>query len=264
MKYKIVPLIQSYITAPLGVAFYLGDMRTLITTGVYIWAITGGDKKIVVDSGMDAPGPDGLVHGFPARGGGEKGTRDALAQVGWSPEDVDILILTHLHFDHIATVHLFKNASIIVQKREWNFAHNPTPHMMGTYDQQILRKLEDMKLELVDGDTEITYGLSVVLLPGHTKGLQGVMVDTEKGKYLLSSDHFYTYPNIDPPKEPIEIEDLQGNKFVLQPSPLPFMPIGLHVDLSEWFESSFKAIQVTSKDKIIPGHDPSVAGKIFP
>ncbi len=264
MEYRIRPLIQSYITAPLGVAFYMGDMRTFVTTAVYIWYIEGGDQKIVVDAGMEAPGPNGLVHGFPAKGGGKKGTLEALSQVGLKPEDVDILILTHLHFDHTATVELFSNARIYVQKREWEFAHNPTPHMRATYDPRPLAKLEEMDLTLVDGDVEIVKGIRLVELPGHTKGLQGVAVSTQKGTYLLSSDHFYTYFNIRPPKEPTEFTDLAGNKITMQPSPLPFLPIGLHVDLSEWFESSFKALSVARRDMIIPGHDPSVAGKIFP
>ena len=264
MSYKIIPLVQSRIAAPLGVPFYLGDMRTLVTSAVYIWHIAGGDEKIVVDAGMEAPGSNGLVHGFPAMGGGEIGTREALAKVGLKPEEVDTLILTHLHFDHVATVDLFHNARIIVQKKEWEFAHHPTPHMKGTYDQTALSKIENMDLVLVDGDTEIAKGIRVVTLPGHTKGLQGVAVDTEKGAYLLASDHFYTYFNIMPPRENVEFTDLAGTKLSLGPSPLPFLPIGLHVDLSDWFESSYKTLTITKRNMIIPGHEPSVVGKTFP
>jgi glyoxylase-like metal-dependent hydrolase (beta-lactamase superfamily II) len=263
-KYVIRPLLQSYITAPLGVAYLMGDMRTYVTTGVYIWYLEGGDKKILIDTGMEAPGSNGLVHGFPAKGGGETGTRDALSSIGLKPEDIDILILTHLHFDHTATAHLFHNAKIYVQKIEWETAFNPPPHMRGTYDLKYIMPLENMDLALVNGDVEIEGNLKLVLLPGHTKGLQGVAVPTSHGTFLIASDHFYTYPNINPPKELYTMKDLAGNSIQLPPSPLPFIPPGLHVDLSEWFSSSLKALSITKRKMIIPGHDPTLVNKTFP
>jgi N-acyl homoserine lactone hydrolase len=263
-KYVIKPLLQSYITAPLGVAYFMGDMRTYVTTGVFMWYLHGGDRKIVIDSGMEAPGSNGLVHGFPARGGGEKGTINALSSVGLKPEDVDILILTHLHFDHTATTHLFHNARIYVQKLEWESAFNPPPHMRATYDMKYIAPLENMDLALVNGDSEIEGNLKLVLLPGHTKGLQGVAVPTSKGLFLISGDHFYTYANITPPREPYNLKDLAGNNIQLPPSALPFLPPGLHIDLSEWFSSCLKAISITRRKMIIPAHDPTLPNKTFP
>ncbi|MGC9183596.1 N-acyl homoserine lactonase family protein [Caldisphaera sp.] len=262
--YRIRPLLQAYISAPMGVAFYLGDMRTLVTTGVFIWYIEGAEKKILIDAGMDAPGPNGLVHGFPAKGGGEKGTLEALSSIGLKPKDIDTLIITHLHFDHTATLSLFDNARIYVQKKEWDFAHNPVPSSKATYDPKPIDTLDGMDLALIDGEYELLPGIRLIPLPGHTKGLQGVAVETTKGTYLIGSDHFYTYFNIKPPRQPIEFTDLAGNKITLQPSPLPFLPIGLHVDLSDWFESSYKALSITKRDMIIPGHDPGIVGKSFP
>lgn len=261
--YKIKPLKQAQISAPLGVVFMLGDMTRLITAPVYVWYIEGNDMKVLVDAGIAEP-TDGFVHGFPVVGGGEDGLREALNQVNVKPEEIDTLILTHLHFDHVATATLFHNARIYVQKREWKSAFDPPLHYRMTYDAMFFQPLEDMDLCLVDGDRKIAEGLELVFLPGHTKGLQGVAVETSGGKYLIAGDHFYSYANLNPPKEAVEITDSAGNKIQVQPIPLPFAPAGLHVDLTEWYDSCFKALSITKRSRILPGHEPMLEGKEFP
>ncbi|MBO8181299.1 MAG: N-acyl homoserine lactonase family protein [Archaeoglobus sp.] len=261
--YRIKPLKQGEIMAPMGVLQILGDMSTLIVAPIYVWLIEGENRKIIVDAGIEEP-VDGFVHGFPVSGGGEEGLRKALESENMKPEDIDTLILTHLHFDHVATTNLFHNARVYVQKKEWESAFNPPMHYRATYDANLFQCLEGMDLCLVDGDACVADGIELILLPGHTKGLQGVAVQTEGGKYLIAGDHFYSFLNLNPPKEPVKIEDLQGNKIEIQPSPIPFLPPGLHVDLSEWFDSCFKALSVTSRKNILPGHEPSLVGKQFP
>lgn len=261
--YKITPLKQAEISVPLGVVLMMHDMGTLITGPVYVWLIEGKNEKILVDAGMSAP-QNGLVHGFPAKGGGEEGLRRALKKVNLKPEDVDKLVITHLHFDHVANVKLFSNARIYIQEKEWKSALNPPLHYRTTYEKEVILSLEKMDLVLVNGDTEIIDGVKLVLLPGHTKGLQGVVVDTEKGKYLIGSDHFYTYLNIFPPKEALEYKDFTGKTIEIPPAELPFLPVGLHVDLSEWYDSCFKSLSYVKRENILPGHDPFLEGKVFP
>jgi len=93
------------------------------------------------------------------------------------------------------------------------------------YRKKIIYKelLEQVDLALVNGDVEIEGNIKLIQLPGHTKGLQGVAVPTNNGLYLISADHFYTYANINPPKEPYTIKDLAGNNIQLPPSHLPFL-----------------------------------------
>ncbi|MET1123682.1 MAG: N-acyl homoserine lactonase family protein [Archaeoglobaceae archaeon] len=260
--YRIVPLKQAEISVPLGVVQMLGDMRLMATGPVYVWLVEG-EEKIVVDAGVEEP-KNGLVHGFPASGGGEKGLRDALSKAGLKPEEVEKLVITHLHFDHVANATLFHNAKIYVQKREWESALNPPMHYRGIYDEELILPLEEMDLCLVDGDVEIADGVKLVLLPGHTKGLQGVCVKTAKGDYLIAGDHFYTYFNFFPPKQPIELTDSEGKKVQIPAATTPFVPPGLHVDLSEWYESCFKALRFVKKQNVLPGHDPSLEGRSFP
>ena len=259
--YTIRPLKQAEIMAPLGVVQMLGDMNSLIVAPVFVWLIEGNDTKILVDSGIQEQ-VNGFVHNFPVMGGGEKGIRDALASLNVKPEEIDTLILTHLHFDHVAETQLFHNARIYIQKKEWKSAFNPPIHYRLVYDTESIQKIEEMDICLVDGDFKLD-GIELVFLPGHTQGLQGVRVETRKGTYLIAGDHFYSVLNLNPPKKQLQFEDARGNKITVQPYPLPFMPPGLHVDLTEWFDSCFKALRVARRNRILPGHDPSLIGKVL-
>ena len=264
MSFKLYPLIQAEIMAPIGIAMPMGDMSTFFTAPVYIWYLEGSKEKIVIDAGVESAGPDGLVHGFPILGGGVEGTRKALTKVGVKPEDVDILILTHLHFDHSATVSLFKNAKIYVQRREWKSAFNPVPIARPVYDTKLLKVIENMDVAFIDGDYELLDGVKLILLPGHTEGLQGVQFESEKGTAILAGDHFYTYFNIDPSIK--EVIDLYGKKVSVTSLPdIPFIPPAINVNIIAWYESCWKIMRIVSKKSlIIPGHEPSIKDKLLP
>ncbi|MFW6333766.1 MAG: N-acyl homoserine lactonase family protein [Desulfosalsimonas sp.] len=261
--YKIHPLKVAEITAPLGVLAMMGDMQTYVTAPVFVFYLEGGNQKILVDAGVAAPGIDGFVHGFPVKGGGEKGLRQALEKVGTSPGEIDILVLTHLHFDHCAAAHLFENARIMVQKKEWETAFNPVPVARAVYEQPLFAQLEKMHLVLIDGEQEIAEGISSMFLPGHTQGMQGLCIHTAQGKAVLAGDLAYCNYNLNP--EITELTDLAGNQFALPPRPdLPFAPPGIHIDLSRWFESMRKTVSAAqSRSLVIPGHEPTLDGQVL-
>lgn len=252
---QIKPLVQARIRVPLNVVFFFGSSEYVTSGPVYIWLING-DEKIVVDAGVAETAI------YPVEGGGERGVVKALAQEGVRPEEVEKLVLTHLHFDHCANVQLFHNARVYVQRREWKFAMNPLPVLRDLYVQKYLETIESMDLCLLNGDAEVSEGLRLVTLPGHTPGLQGVVVDSGSGKYLMASDHFYTYINIFPPRQDIEIENEHG-KATIRAQKSPFFPVGLYVSLQDWFESCYKAVNLAKRLRIIPGHDPSIEGRTF-
>ena len=263
-KYKLYPLKQAEITGPLGAAVMLEDMRTFATVPVFIYYIEGADKNIVVDAGIEKPGPEGILHGFPVKGGGEEGLRNALKEVDLTPEDVDILILTHLHFDHCANAKLFKNARIYVQKREWEIAFNSIPSARILYDQKLFVPLERMDLILVDRDYNLMDGIDLIFIPGHTEGSQGVAVSTEKGTAVIIGDLADTNYNFNPTMT--EMTDLAGKKIPLTPRPdLPFVPNGLHINLREWYDSMWKVVRIaSSRNLIYTMHEPSLLGKVLP
>jgi len=264
MKYKIRPLQVASIGAIKGVVTHMIDPLTPLLAPVLVFYLEGGNERILVDAGIAAPGPDGLIHGFPVQGGGEEGIIKALADIGLRPDDIDVVILTHLHFDHCANVKLFKNARIIVNEIEWQSAFNPLPIFRGVYETNLILPLEQMNLILVGDGYEVAEGVQVVHVPGHTLGQQAVVVETEKGKMVICCDLAYSYINIYP--ETSEFKDLTGNTLKITPRPdLPFIPPGLHVNLTDWFQSMWKVLKIAgSREMLIPGHDGELLGKKLP
>uniref|UniRef100_A0A7J2TIB8 N-acyl homoserine lactonase family protein n=1 Tax=Archaeoglobus fulgidus TaxID=2234 RepID=A0A7J2TIB8_ARCFL len=252
---EIKPLVQARIAVPLSIVFYSTSPSYTASGPVYVWLIDG-EEKILVDTGV---GGDSKYY---VEGGGESSLIKVLERENVRPEKIEKLVITHLHFDHAANAHIFHNAKIYLQKAEWKFARDPIPIYRELYFEDHISMLEQMDICLVNGEMEISPGVRLVPLPGHTPGLQGIVVKARSGDYLLSSDHFYTYLNIFPPKQDIELENESG-KAVIPAQKSPFLPPGINVSLLDWFESCYKAMSLVKKSRIIPGHDPSVEGKIF-
>jgi len=263
-EYKIYPLEVAKIGAVKAVVTQMVDMMTPIVAPVLAFYLEGGSKKILVDTGVVDPGPDGTFHGFPLFNGGKQGMIDGLAKIALKPEDIDIVIITHVHFDHAANISLFPNAQFILQKKEWEYAKAPLPIQKGVYLTELLTELESYDLLLVDDGYEVADGVKVICIPGHTKGQQATVVNTSDGTYVLSGDLMYTMANLYP--ETTEIIDAMGNKVPCTPQiGHAFYPPGIHTDLSDWYSSAWRLLSIAgSRKHILPGHDPSLVGRIFP
>ena len=111
----------------------------------------------------------------------------ALQSQNLTPEDIDIVILTHMHWDHCQNTDLFRNARILLHPTEMDYARNPNRH-----DHTVARYMADMiarmKVELVsEGDT-VVEGVTIIDTPGHTKGHISVLVSLADEKILLAGD----------------------------------------------------------------------------
>jgi len=93
------------------------------------------------------------------------------------------VILTHLHFDHTAFLHLFEHCPKFVQAREWRSARHPHPYLSCYY---VPRFFQDSQFERIDGDRVLFPGLEVLLVPGHSAGSQAVVVETIEGRAAIS------------------------------------------------------------------------------
>ena len=113
----------------------------------------------------------------------------ALADIGVKIEDIQTLVVSHLHVDHGWNIDVFPDAQLIVQRDEIIAAIDPTPHLRFVNNRKINMKVVSRKkpkqLRIIDGDKQIADGLSIIKTPGHTLGGQTLIVDTEKGKVAL-------------------------------------------------------------------------------
>jgi glyoxylase-like metal-dependent hydrolase (beta-lactamase superfamily II) len=112
-----------------------------------------------------------------------------LAKLGITPEDIKIVVNTHLHADHCGwntrrladgrMVPTFPNARYIMQKTEWEAAIHPNELLAATYLAENIQPLQEAGvLDLVEGDLVITPHVRVVLTPGHTAAHQSVWIES--------------------------------------------------------------------------------------
>ncbi len=117
----------------------------------------------------------------------DRAVAGALREAGIEPESIDLVVLSHLHFDHVggatvrqgsAIVPVFPRARHFVQKREWQAAMAPHERNRASYLAENLGPLREAGLvELVDGEAQIAPGVRVLPTPGHTPGHQSVLID---------------------------------------------------------------------------------------
>jgi glyoxylase-like metal-dependent hydrolase (beta-lactamase superfamily II) len=118
---------------------------------------------------------------------------DSLAHAGVTPEQIDLVINTHLHFDHCGgntriqqsrVVPAFRRARYIVQRAELEHAMNPTDRDRASYFPENFSAIsKEGRWDLVEGDAEILPGISVARIPGHNANIQAVLL-TGGGKTL--------------------------------------------------------------------------------
>ncbi len=172
---------------------------------ITMWYIEGAAAKMVVDTGYDPSdtGPKGArailaKHGFSlwTEARPEWTVDQQLAKVGVTPADIDVVILTHCHFDHIGNNLRFPNATFFVQRDELPWALHPPEWAQFYYGEFGMNLLElGNRLHAIEGDLKIADGVFVKKLGGHTPGSQAVLVESEVGRICLTGDLVYFYRN---------------------------------------------------------------------
>ena len=163
------------------------DEKNRLDAGLNSLLIRTGEKSILVETGIGNKLPEKLVQIYkqPAK------LLDNLHAVGLAPEDIHIVINTHLHFDHCgwntmrrgdSILPTFPKATYYAQRKEWEHGRlqlerDAISYMSPNYDPLV----ESGQMVLLDGDREIAPGISVKIFPGHTANMQAVIVESESG-----------------------------------------------------------------------------------
>jgi N-acyl homoserine lactone hydrolase len=244
--YTIKPLVLSKVASEMGPMTYLAYPGRPIVRPYVMWYIRAGEKHVLVDTAIEAEDYRNYHPGFSAMPFEQvQSFEEALAKVECAPDDIDIVIQTHLHMDHIYNTSKCRNAVIYVQKKELEFALNPHPIFEITYPRDVI---EDLAFEVIDGEKTILPGIAVLPVPGHTPGCQAVVVDTSEGKAVISGfcsimENFF-------PPEDVKVK-------VTPFASYPVIAPGIHADLFQAYQSVLKVKEVA--DIIVPVHDPEMA-----
>ncbi|MFC2012725.1 N-acyl homoserine lactonase family protein [Chloroflexota bacterium] len=204
--------------------------RKVVMAG-YAWYIEGAAEKILVDAGGNSE--------YFARTRGVRvrtiQSLDAgLGKLGINPVDIDLVILTHLHHDHVAQAALFSRAKFLVQRAELEFAQKPHPLFTWAYPGEFF---EGLDFEVISGDRSICDGVSVLSTPGHTPGGgQSVCVKVTHGIAIIPG--LCTIRENYKPPSTID---------------MPVIPPSIHTDVLTAYDSVLR-IKRTA-DIIVPPHD---------
>jgi glyoxylase-like metal-dependent hydrolase (beta-lactamase superfamily II) len=209
----------------------------------FVWVAERSDRLFVIDTGFGEE---------QARRRGRQLLRrpsEGLKTLGFDAARVEDVIITHLHYDHAGTLDSFPRARFHVQDREMAFAtgrcmcHGAIRHSFAVEDvTALVRHLYAGRVAFHDGDEELTPGLSLHRIGGHTAGLQAVRVWTKRGWVVVASDASHLYANME-----------EGRPF----------PIVYNV--ADMLEGHARLHQLAaSAAHIVPGHDPLVMRRYAP
>jgi len=180
------------------------DERNYVTVGLNSLLIRTGKQTVLVETGMGNKLSERMVkfYGQPAQ------LLSNLAAGGVSPEDIEIVINTHLHFDHCGwntirnkdgkIVPTFPRAKYYAPEGEWQYARSPSErdaisYIPDNYDPLV----QSGQMTLLKGGEEIVPGISVKTFPGHTANMQAVIVRSGGRTACYISDLIPTTAHID-------------------------------------------------------------------
>ncbi|MBI3553207.1 MAG: MBL fold metallo-hydrolase [Elusimicrobia bacterium] len=163
--------------------------RVLLDLGCLLIKTPAG-KNVLVDAGLSSKFDSDAKFKSVYAVVRQKTLRDGLKEHGLAPSDIDLVINTHLHFDHAGgdtefdasgrPVPAFPKARYVVQRQEWEDANHPHERNAASYMEENYAVLGERKvLELVDGEAELEPGLKAVRTGGHCAGHQGVLIESE-------------------------------------------------------------------------------------
>lgn len=161
------------------------DEKNRVTLALNVTLVEAAGKRILVDTGLgdDWGEKDRAIYRIDR----SRTLLAGLRGLGLGPEDIDVVVNTHLHFDHSGgnvrvvdgrPAPAFPRARYVIQKGEWEDALHPNERSRGSYRESCLLPLAGSgQLDLVEGETELAPGVRAVPVGGHTAHHQMVVVE---------------------------------------------------------------------------------------
>ena len=180
------------------------DAKNRIPLGMRCLLIEHPDALVLVDTGVGDKENEKFaaiygVENSPVGAVGPTQLESALAEAGFAASDVDLVLNTHLHFDHAggntrrgedgAPVLAFPNARYVARRGEWDWAHHTNERTAASYFAHNYDPVHAAgRLELIDDDREVLPGISLRRTPGHTPHHQGVLVESDGERLFYLAD----------------------------------------------------------------------------
>ena len=242
-QYRIHPMAMGSKVFDKSMMTYQFGSGTPYTIPIYCWYLEGGDRKILIDTGEMSPirsedrerSIGGPIYTF----------EEGLAKWGLKPEDIDVVIHTHLHNDHCENDFKCVNARFYVHEKELTRIHEPHP-LDYRYNEEFISDVEENgQIEKVVEDREILPGIRVVHTPAHTEGGLSVLIDTPAGRAVITGfcvimENFY------PPKQIKAME-------------MEVIPPGTLINAYQAYDLLVKVKSMA--DILLPLHEPAFASK---
>jgi glyoxylase-like metal-dependent hydrolase (beta-lactamase superfamily II) len=176
------------------------DARNRVTLATNCLLVRTPEANILIEAGVGPKLSDKErdIYGYEP----SPGLLAALAEVGLRSEDIDLVIMSHLHFDHCGALvtpgrdgeltPLFPRAKHVVQARELQAWRQPDPRSKPSYKPENLGILEESnRLLVVDGDATVAPGVRVRVTGGHTAGHQAIYVTDQEQTVVFTGDFLY-------------------------------------------------------------------------
>ncbi len=180
MEFTITPLLVGIRRVDQGIMTYQQKYGRRIWLPIWSFLVRGAGLNILIDTGLEdfvTPPEFSAQTGIPEPALME----DALEGQRLSPEQIDIVINTHLHDDHCGNNPLFQSAKFYIQTKEIQACESPHP-LDYRYEPDFIKGIV---IEPLDGDKQIVPGISLLLTPGHTPGSQTVVIESPDGPFII-------------------------------------------------------------------------------